>query len=128
MKKWIGCCAGITLIGLLLGALLLLVGLPAALEYLGSLDVEVVFDLRMGERYIFDDWDLLVTGIHEAAVDFVVMATGAPVESGESFTLALSGAETQTFYTLPGGYVIRLVAVFPDHTVRIQLFAPVQEE
>jgi len=127
MKKWVGCCAGITLLGLLLGALLLLVGLPAALEYLGSLEVEVVFDLRVGERYVFDNWDLLVTGVHDAEVDFVVVATGAPMESGESFTLALSGVETPAFHILPDGYVIRLIEVYPDR-VRIQLFAPVQEE
>jgi len=127
MKKWIGCCAGISLFILLLGALLLLVGLPAVLEYLGSLDVEVVFDLQAGDRYIFDDWDLVVTGIHDAEVDFVVMATGAPMESGEAFTLALSGAGDSAFYTLPDGYVIRLIEVYPDR-VRIQWFVPVQEE
>ena len=116
MKKWLGCCAGTALVMLLMAALLLLVGLPAAIEYIASLDVEIVLDLQTGERYPFDNWNLVVTDIHDPSADFAI------VESGEAFILS-----PDDLHTLPGGYVIRLVTV-QDEVARIQLFAPVQEE
>jgi hypothetical protein len=115
MKKGIGCCAGIVLLMLLLGALLLLVALPAAIEYIASLDVEIIFDLQMGEQYSFGDWNLVVTTIHDTSADFAV------VETGETFNLAANDMAT-----LPGGYVVRLVAI-QGNIVRVQLFAPIVE-
>jgi hypothetical protein len=115
MKKGIGCCAVITLVMLLLGALVLLVGLPAAIEYIASLDVEIVLDLPVGEQYPFGDWNLTVTDVYDAGADFAI------VETGGSFSLA-----PDHIYALPGGYVIRLIAVQGD-VVRIQLFAPIME-
>jgi hypothetical protein len=111
MKRLVGCCAGITLIMLLLGALLLLVGFPTAINYIGSLDMEIVFDLQVGEHYSFGNWDLIVTSIRNTSVDFEI--TG-----GETFTLSLN-----ELHNLPGGYVIRLVAI-NETIIRTQLFAP----
>ena len=116
MKKWLGCCAGTTSLVLLLVALLLWVGLPAAIEYIASLEVEMVFDLQMDEWYPFERWNLTVTDIDATSADFAI------VETGKSFTLSLDA-----LYSLPEGYVIRLVTI-QDEVVRIQLFAPVQEE
>jgi hypothetical protein len=114
MKRFVGCCAGVMLIMLLIGALLLLVGFPAAIDYIGSLDMEIVFDLQVNERYTFGEWDLVVTSIYNSSADFEI--TG-----DEAFTL--SPNELQT---LPGGYVIRLVGI-NENIVRVQLFAPAEE-
>jgi hypothetical protein len=116
MKKGIGCCAGIALVLLLLGALLLLVGLPTALEYLASLQVETVVDLQVGEAYSFGDWHLVLTGSQGTAAGFVIL------ETGETFALSFD-----ELHALPGGYVIRLLAI-QDDAVRIQWFTPVTEE
>jgi hypothetical protein len=114
MKRLVGCCAGIVFITLLLGSLLLLVGFPAAIDYISSLDMEIVFDLRVGERYTFADWDLIVTSTNNLSVDF-------EISGGEIFTLS-----PNELHNLPGGYVVRLVAINGD-IVRVQLFAPVEE-
>jgi hypothetical protein len=114
MKRFVGCCAGIIFITLLLGALLLLVGFPAMMNYIGSLDMGIVFDLQVGERYIFGNWDLTVVSIHNTSADF-------DLSDGKTFTLSPNELKL-----LPGDYVIRLVAI-NEHVVRVQLFAPVEE-
>jgi hypothetical protein len=113
MKRLIGCCAGIVLITLLFSALLLLVGFPGMMNYIGSLDMKIVFDLQVGEHYSFGERELVVTSIHNSSVDF-------ELSDGKTFTL--SPNELQT---LPGDYVIRLVAI-NGNIVRVQLFAPVE--
>jgi hypothetical protein len=114
MKRLVGCCAGIMLIMFLLGALLLLVGFPAAIGYIGSLDMEIIFDLQAGEQYTFGEWALIVTNIHDMSVDFEIVGS-------EAFTLSVN-----KLHNLRGGYVIRLVTI-NDDIVRVQLFAPVEE-
>ncbi len=137
------CCFGSVLIVLLLGAALFLIGLPALLDYVASLDRQPVVDLHPGEPYAFGGGELWVVGVEDPGcpVDGSCLPAGTVVvtfellPSGTTFALTLMETEAGSeLYLLPGGYVIRLLAVrpFPDlnqpdlsqYVVRVQFIAP----
>lgn len=152
MKRWLTCCAVVGAVSLLLGALLLLVGFPALVNYLSSFDTQPVFDVRgIGGRYSFGDYDLLLAAVNDsrcpadsecletgaALVSFELVAAGAAAGSGTSYSLALTaGLDFSDVLALPDGYALRVLAVHPlpaadnvvlptDYSVRFQLLMPV---
>lgn len=146
MRRCLTGCAGAAFVALIAAAGLLLVGVPALVQYLARYDTQPLFDLQgLGQRQTIGAYDVILTAVtaspcasnatcQQAVVTFEVLMPGAAADSGTVYRVSWQADQTASdMITLGDGTALRVVAVQAQmgvragelsYRVRFQAFLP----